>query len=214
MYKSGYRLYESKFNEIKENSFDVIPEDLLEDNEDELPQEPTNQEVPEPPTGDNNEQPNDNVDMSVEPEPVNNELPQTEEPVQDEAGVDDLQNEIIKLNTVALNNLNQKLNDLKDITIEITNKINSLSAEVEEVREPDTEEKLMSKKQVSFPYYANLNDYWTNNWFEQQKEENNINVETRERGIRKVNNNEYVADFDDLPSTNSLELKDSFNDYV
>ncbi|MFW5847379.1 MAG: hypothetical protein ACOCVF_00470 [bacterium] len=216
-YRTFYGLNESaKYREVKENTFDVIPDDLLEDNGDEeaVENEPTNQEVPDPPQDDNQE---DEIpdEGGMEGEPEMSDLPVS--PEEEGEGVDELQNEIIKLNTLALNNLNQKLDDLRNMTVSLNDKIKDLSYDVEEVREPDTEEKFLNQKNVSFPYYANLNDYWSGNWFEQQKQENRLNDVMdggTYKGIRDVGDNTYIADFDDLPKTNELELKDSFNEYV
>jgi hypothetical protein len=80
-----------------------------------------------------------------------------------------------------------------------------LNAEVEEVREPTNGEKLMSKKDVSYPFYYNLNDVWKGNWFEKNREEEN------EKGIRELPDGTFIADFDDLPEFSKTDIEQSFS---
>ena len=198
-HKTFYKLNESvRFKELEEASFDLIPDDILEAEED-------NQEISNEPSPEGDEAPNPpEFNQNVENEPI---VPNQEEPVEPEETVDEIQNDIIKLNTVALNRLNTKLDDIEKLTSTLNDKINKLSFNVEEVREPDTNEKFMAKKNVSFPYYANLNDYWNNSWFSKENDDQ-IN------GIKQLPDGSYIADFDDLPKTNNIELRNSFNDYI
>ena len=75
----------------------------------------------------------------------------------------------------------------------LNSKLEALNTDVEEVREPTNTEKLMSKVNVSYPYYFNLNDFWKGNWFNEKRDK-----ET-EKGIKELPDGTYVADFDELP---------------
>jgi len=131
---------------------------------------------------------------------VNNALPQEET-------TNEIQNDIIKHNIAAMHNLHDKISSLETYVNDLNKNVSILSTEVEEVREPTTSEKLMSKKDVSYPYYFNLNDFWKRgNWFDKSREEKN------EHGIRQLPDGSYVADFDDLPKYSSNDLNNSFND--
>ena len=83
--------------------------------------------------------------------------------------VNDLQNEIIKHNIEAMRSLHDQLEGLNATIQGLNSKMDVLSADVEEVREPTNAEKLMNKTSVSYPYYFNLNDLWSDNWFDQKR---------------------------------------------
>jgi len=119
--------------------------------------------------------------------------------------VDDVQNEIIKHNIEAMKAIHDQLESLNNMSKSLDAKLEVLTADVEEVREPTNVQKLMSKTNVSHPYYYNLNDYWGKN-FNQQKDGE------LERGIKELPDGTYVADFDDLPQKSKTDVQNSFND--
>jgi hypothetical protein len=126
--------------------------------------------------------------------------------------VDDLQNEIIKHNIEAMKSIHDQLESLNATIQGLNSKVDTLNADVEEVREPTNAEKLMNKTSVSYPYYFNLNDLWSDNWF-QQKHAGAVG-KTDERGIKELPDGTYVADFDDLPQKSKIDIQNSFNDMV
>jgi len=85
-------------------------------------------------------------------------------------------------------------------------KVVELNADVEEVREPTNAEKLMSKKDVSYPYYFNLNDFWNGNWFAENREKE------LSKGIKELPDGTFIADFDDLPKESKTDVQNSFNE--
>jgi len=135
--------------------------------------------------------------------PMGDEMNAPAEPQQQ---VDDIQNEIIKHNTAAMQSIHDKLESLDSTVQGLNSKIATLNADVEEVREPTNSEKLMSKTNVSYPYYFNLNDFWSGNWFNEKREKE------MEKGIKELPDGTYVADFDDLPQKSKMDVQNSFND--
>lgn len=124
-----------------------------------------------------------------------------------EQGVDTIQNDIIKHNIEAMKSIHTQLEDLNSIVQGLNNKLETLNADVEEVREPTNSEKLMSKKNVSYPFYFNLNDFWDGNWFDAKRE-----VEGDNGGIRELPDGSFVADFDDLPQRSKVDIQNSFGE--
>jgi hypothetical protein len=120
--------------------------------------------------------------------------------------VDTMQNDIIKHNIEAMKSIHDKLESLDANIQELNAQSKILSANVEEVREPTNTEKLMSKKNVSYPYYFNLNDFWNGNWFTEQREKEH------EKGINELPDGTFVADFDDLPQKSKIDVQNSFNE--
>jgi len=121
--------------------------------------------------------------------------------------VDDIQNDIIKHNIAAMQSIHDKLESL-DLSVQALNaKSDTLSADVAEVREPTNSEKLMNKTNVSYPYYFNLNDFWSGNWFNQKREQEH------EKGVRELPDGSFIADFDDLPQKSKQDVQNSFNDF-
>lgn len=129
-------------------------------------------------------------------------------PEQPENQVDDLQNEIIKHNIEAMKGIHDELAGLNQTVQGLNNKLEVLNADVEEVREPTSGEKLMNKTDVSYPYYFNLNDLWQDNWFEQKREAE------KDGGVKELADGTYVADFDDLPQKSKIDIQNSFNDIM
>ena len=159
----------------------------------EIPAEPmTGGETPEEPmTG---ETPDGMVNPMGAPEPDNQ--------------VNDVQNEIIKHNIEAMKSIHDQLEGLNNIVQGINSKLETLSTDVEEVREPTNTEKLMSKTNVSYPYYFNLNDFWSGNWFNEKRNQE------MEKGIKELPDGTFVADFDDLPQMSKTDVQNSFNEMI
>jgi hypothetical protein len=124
-----------------------------------------------------------------------------------EQQVDDIQNDIIKHNIAAMKSIDDQLKTLNAITDALNKKTEMLDAAVEEVREPTNSEKLMNKKNVSYPYYFNLNDFWNGNWFNEKR-----NAE-HEKGVRELPDGTFIADFDDLPQKSKQDVQGSFNEF-
>ena len=120
--------------------------------------------------------------------------------------VDTLQNDIIKSNIEAMKSIHDQLASLNATVQSLNKQSEVLKAEVEEVREPSNTEKLMSKKNVSYPYYFNLNDFWNGNWFTEERNKQ------QERGINELPDGTFVADFDDLPQKSKIDVQNSFNE--
>jgi hypothetical protein len=129
-------------------------------------------------------------------------------PVEPTPEVDDIQNDIIKHNIEAMKSIHDELEMLSSTVNQLNSKIDTLNADVEEVREPTNTEKLMNKTKVSYPYYFNLNDLWSDNWFNQQR------VVHDEKGINQLPDGTFVADFDDLPQKSKIDVQNSFNNLV
>lgn len=122
--------------------------------------------------------------------------------------VNDIQNEIIKHNIEAMKSIHNQLEGLNAMVQGLNSKLESLNADVEEVREPSNMEKLVSKKEVSYPYYFNLNDFWQGNWFDEKRNRAN------EKGVKELPDGTFVADFDELPRKSKTDIQSSFNDMV
>lgn len=171
-----------------------------------VPPEPTNVDeptTPESPAPAFDDKSNDNV--PGETPPLGNEPPMpAPEPVEK---VDDIQNEIIKHNIEAMKTIHDQLESLNQMTVSLNDKLKVLTADVEEVREPSNSEKLMNKTKVSYPYYFNLNDLWSDNWFNEQRDKESS------KGIRELPDGTYIADFDDLPNKSKIDVQNSFNEY-
>jgi hypothetical protein len=192
-------------------------EDALKPGGGEKPAEPSTEVPPgleQPPAG---EQPTD-AQPPVPPEgttpspppegggtmPAAPANPMGAEPVQQ---VDDVQNDIIKHNIAAMQSIDDQLKSLNATVDGLNSKLEALNADVEEVREPTNTEKLMNKTNVSYPYYFNLNDFWSGNWFNEKR-----NAE-HEKGVRELPDGTFIADFDDLPQKSKTDVQNSFNEY-
>jgi hypothetical protein len=122
--------------------------------------------------------------------------------------VNDVQNEIIKHNIEAMKSIHDQLEGLNNVVQGINTKLEALNADVQEVREPTNSEKLMNKTNVSYPYYFNLNDFWSGNWFNEKRNQE------MEKGIKELPDGTFVADFDDLPQKSKTDVQNSFNDMI
>ena len=223
-YRTDYVISETpKYRPLVSSNeeFDEIPVLTNEVGEQEDAKKPEGQIPPAP----SNDQPQNaetpvpafDVETATPPEDVVAPVP-TDEPIdpmadpmaapEPENQVDDLQNEIIKHNIEAMKGIHDELSNLNQTIQGINGKMDILNADVEEVREPTSGEKLMNKTDVSYPYYFNLNDFWQDNWFEQKREAEKNN------GVRELPDGTYVADFDDLPQKSKIDVQNSFNDMV
>ena len=136
-------------------------------------------------------------DENPEPEPP-------EEPKEDVGKeVDELQNEIIKNNIAAMESMVNKLDSLDQYINQVTQQLDALNKKVKEVEEPTNTEKMLQRKDVSYPFYFNLNDYWKDNFFDQRRNELN------EKGVKELPDGTYIADFDDLPPSENNYDDDS-----
>jgi len=142
----------------------------------------------------------------AEPMGVNPMGDDMNQPAAPEQQVNDIQNDIIKHNLEAMKSIHDKLESLETTVSGLNSKLATLNADVEEVREPTNSEKLMNKVNVSYPYYYNLNDLWSGNWFNEKREQEN------EKGIKELPDGTFVADFDDLPQKSKTDIQNSFND--
>lgn len=189
---------EEQGDEDVENNADNIPapEGVKEPREPSNARRPDQEDVPEP-EGEVMDQP----EQPIDPEGESMEGEESDE------NVDVIQNDIIKHNIEAMKNIHSKLEDLENINNQLNSQLNTLTSKVKEVEEPTDAEKMMEKKDDSYPYYFNLNDFWKNNWFDQQRE-------SGESGIKELPDGTYIADFDDLPTHNEMDIEDSFNSIV
>ncbi len=133
-------------------------------------------------------------------------IPMPDAPMEPEAQVDTIQNDIIKHNIEAMKSIHTQLKDLNNMVSGLNKKLDVLDSDVEEVREPTNAEKLMNKKQVSYPYYFNLNDFWGGNWFDARRKDEN------DGGIRELPDGTFIADFDDLPQKSRIDIQNSFSE--
>lgn len=216
-HRVGYKINESpKYRPLvgMEEVYDEMPVIANESGEQEDAPKPSGGEAPVAPSN----------DQPFESKPSNSPVPAFDEPTNDEMSsndmpapetamqkpepeqmVDDIQNEIIKHNIEAMKSIHDELKNLTDMTHSLDNKLKELTADVQEVREPTNSEKLMNKTKVSYPYYFNLNDLWSGNWFSQQSEHE------LSKGIRELPDGTYVADFDNLPQQSKSDIQNSFN---
>lgn len=219
-YRVGYKINESaRYRPFvnDRDEYDEVPKLTTEAGEQEdaekvgggeVPPAPSNDQpvdmgTPQPAFDDAGGAPAPEPEMSGEPMP--DEGMPTENPEQQ---VDELQNDIIKHNIEAMKSIHSQLEQLNNTVQGLNSKLADLNADVEEVREPTNSEKLINKKQVSYPYYFNLNDLWSDNWFTEKHNE------AVEKGIRELPDGTYVADFDDLPEKSKPDIQNSFNDMI
>jgi len=118
--------------------------------------------------------------------------------------VDKKQTDLLSLQLDVMNKLNDKIKELDSIATDLNSKYQKLNQDVEEVREPTDSEKLASRKKDSHPFYYNLNDMWQDNHFQARRDQYN------EKGIVKLDNGTFVADFDNLPKLSDKDVRDSF----
>jgi hypothetical protein len=223
-YRTGYRISESpKYRPLVNDGeeFDEMPVITNEAGDQEDAEKPGGGQVPPAPSND------EPLETGMPPEPAFDKGGEEQgmppaDPMGAEAGmppvdpmeaepepqVDDIQNDIIKHNIEAMKSIHSQLEMLNNSVQGLNSKMAELNADVEEVREPTNTEKLMNKGQVSYPYYFNLNDLWSDNWFNEKRKESG------DKGIKKLPDGTYVADFDDLPHPSKIDIQNSFNEIV
>lgn len=219
-YRFNYAINEApKYNKLikDESEFDELP-DAVHSTQDGFPM--PNTQGTDAYLEEDDEDPRDNEENTPEEDSPEGEIPlegQGEEeglpPVEGEElepeqGVDELQNEIIKHNIQAMKDINDKLKSLDDYVKSVNTNMAQLTAKVKEVEEPTDAQKLMSKKEVSYPFYFNLPDVWKGSWFDQQRNK------MQEKGIKELPDGTFMADFDDLPKHNDQDIESSFNNIV
>ena len=142
--------------------------------------------------------------LEGEPEEAPIEAPAVpEEPA--EPSVDELQNDLIKLNISTMQQMNAKVADLEKTMSVIDAKFMELNKDVEEVKEPTNVEKLVSRKQDSHPFYNGLNDLWDGNVFHARRDD------AGEKGMKQMEDGSFIADFDQMNKFTDYEVKDSFD---
>ena len=213
-YRVDYKVNESpKYRPLVNagEEFDMLPQTNEAGEQEDAPI-PGGGQVPPAPSNDQpvgTEAPEPAFAQGEEPAPEGGELPpEGEEVAPAEPEVDEIQNEIIKHNIEAMKSIHDQLEGLNQMTQQLNAQLKVLTADVEEVREPSNSEKLMSKTNVSYPYYFNLNDFWSGNWFNEKREKE------LSKGIKELPDGSYVADFDDLPQKSKIDVQNSFNEIV
>lgn len=221
-YYTYYKINESpRYRPLVDSGeeFDEVPTLTNEAGDQEMAEKPGGGETPIEPSNDQpipGEPPVPEFDKNAEPPVAGGEpamagaeppvpgaepMPGTD-PAQE---VDSIQNDIIKHNIEAMKSIHDTLQSLDNSVKSLNSRVQELNADVEEVREPTNSEKLMSKKNVSYPYYFNLNDFWDGNWFtENRKKELN-------NGIQELPDGTFAADLDDIPEQSKIDIQDSFN---
>ena len=197
LYKSSYNINEaSSIRKLTEAEFenDDMPEDVIP--------------LSDTQTIDNNTQATDTTNNS-EAKPESNQTQGEEPPLtnnvqkpqeqQNSGSVDSLQNDLIRMNLNAMVKIHNELDSLNKTVQSLNIENQKLKSQVEEVREPSTEEKLLKRKENSYPYYNNLSDIWKDNWFEKKT------IGSEYNGITKLDDGTYIANFDDLPKTNNIK---------
>jgi hypothetical protein len=148
------------------------------------------------------EEPVDGLEGQPEEAPI--EAPAVA-PEPEEPSVDDLQNDLIKLNISTMQQMNSKVAELEKTLSVMDSKFMELDKDVEEVREPTNVEKLTSRKVDSHPFYYGLNDMWDGNTFQARRDE------AGERGMKQMEDGSFIADFDQMNKFTDYEVKDSFD---
>lgn len=222
------RLRQNAFFSLNESHYREIVD--TEEEFDDLPttNEAGEQEDAEKPEGSVPAEPSNDPTVETEPNDLaGDELPAVEEPPVPEfdskggeevdavdivgeppvEDVDSIQNEIIKMNTLTMKSVYDKLEDLNSITNSLNNKVEILAGDVEEVKEPSDAEKMIQRKQASYPYYFGLNDMWSDSWFEQER------LKENSKGIIQLPDGTYIADFDNIADTSDTDINNSFNEF-
>jgi len=220
-HRTEYKINESpRYRPLVSNGeeFDEVPVLTNEAGDQEDAEKPGGGEVPpapsndQPMTGDapvpafDQEGGEDTGEVGGEVPPVNPMGADIQQQVDPTLEVNNIQNDIIKHNIEAMKSIHDELKALEDSVKGLNSQLATLNADVEEVREPTNSEKLMSKTNVSYPYYFNLNDFWSGNWFTQQREKE------LSKGIKELPDGTFVADFDDLPQSSKIDVQKSFNE--
>ena len=199
---------EVKYNKVSENEqdFDTVPDNIYATQSGYPVPQNQSLTMEEENPGEEEKNPNE-----TPPEPIPDEG--GEEDMERDETVNELQNEIIKNNIEILKSIHTKIDELNTTVINLNTRLNDLDKHVEEVREPTNVEKLVKQKDVSYPYYFNLNDFWKGNWFEKHNGDGTMNTGNTGGGsIRQLPDGTYVADFDNLPKKSFIDIEKSFHD--
>lgn len=206
---ASYKLNEANYTIIDDLSEDdEAPSEIYGDNSpmnlsiDEDEEEGAeDQELEMPEAGIDPEATDDSLESEeeIEPETVSSEI-------NNEKDVNSIQNDIIKMNTSALDKMNQEIDKLYQTIDNLNKEMSGFKKEVDNVKEPSDQEKFQERKQDSYPYYFSLNDTWKGSYFDTKSQEN-----PDEYGIKKLEDGTYVANFDDLPKYTEQEILDSLN---
>lgn len=207
-YYSNYNyIKEAHIREADDGLYDEIPNELFED-EEENPEmdapvagaegDATAPEAPidEPSPEEQGEEEDSLMDANVDIE--------TPEPAPPQPSKDELQTQALRAQIEAMQKMSEKMDSLERTIQMMSGKVSELDADVEQVKEPQPIEKFNQRKQDSHPFYYGLNDMWNGNVFQARRDE------MGEKGIVKLEDGSYIADFDDLPKYSSHELKNSF----
>lgn len=197
LYKSSYIINEAaSIRKLTEAEFenDDMPEDVIPLSD---TQTIDNSTQATDTTNDSEANPKSNQIQAEEP-PLTNSVQKPQEQ-QNSGSVDSLQNDLIRMNLNAMVKIHNELDSLNKTVQSLNLENQKLKSQVEEVREPSTEEKLLKRKENSYPYYNNLSDIWKDNWFEKKTVGSEFN------GITKLDDGTYIANFDDLPKTNNIK---------
>lgn len=197
LYKSSYIINEaSSIRKLTEAEFenDDMPEDVIPLSD---TQTIDNSTQATDTTNDSEANPKSNQIQAEEP-PLTNSVQKPQEQ-QNSGSIDSLQNDLIRMNLNAMVKIHNELDSLNKTVQSLNLENQKLKSQVEEVREPSTEEKLLKRKENSYPYYNNLSDIWKDNWFEKKTVGSEFN------GITKLDDGTYIANFDDLPKTNNIK---------
>ncbi len=196
LYKSSYIINESaSIRKLTEAEFenDDMPEDVIPLSDTQTTSNNQNVDT----TNNSQDKPESNQAPAEEP-PLTNNVQKSQEQ-QNTGSVDSLQNDLIRMNLNTMIKIHDELDSLNKTVQRLNIENQKLKSQVEEVREPSTEEKLLKRKYDSYPYYNNLNDVWKDNWFEKRT------VSPEYNGITKLADGTYIANFDDLPKYNNIK---------
>lgn len=197
LYKSSYIINEvASIRKLTEAEFenDDMPEDVIPLSDTQT----INNNTQETDTTNNPEANPESNQTQAEEQPLTNNVKKPQEQ-QNSGSVDSLQNDLIRMNLNAMVKIHNELDSLNKTVQSLNIENQKLKSQVEEVREPSTEEKLLKRKENSYPYYNNLSDIWKDNWFEKKT------VDSEYNGITKLDDGTYIANFDDLPKTNNIK---------
>ena len=220
-YRVGYKISESpRYRPLisSNEEFDEVPvltneagEEEVENPEGQAPEgaEPEGAEATAEPTDAESPVPAfDSTGGETPEDPMAGDMANPMGAPEPEKEVNDIQNEIIKHNIEAMKSIHDQLEGLNGVVQGLNSKLEALNADVQEVREPTNGEKLMNKTNVSYPYYFNLNDFWSGNWFNEKRDAE------MEKGIKEMPDGSFVADFDDLPQKSKTDIQNSFNETI
>lgn len=125
-------------------------------------------------------------------------------PVAPQPSLDDIQNDIIRMNIETMKIIHARVNELNNEVESLKNKNLESDKKIEALKPPTPGERLVNKKQDSHPFKYNLNDLWDGNHFQARRDE------LEENGIKRLEDGTYIADFDDLPNYSGNSIKNTY----